>query len=106
MTPTRKRVDSRKNTTTNAPIDRPEIVMGVAETDPAAPARIAGFKQKLEQLGWTENRNVLIDVRWTASDIDTSLAQANELVGLQADVIVAHTLTPARAARDATRNRH
>jgi putative ABC transport system substrate-binding protein len=84
-------------------IRRVGVLMGVAETDPAAPARIAGFKQKLAQLGWTENGNVRIDVRWTASDINTALAQAKELVGLQSDVIVAHTLTPARAARDATR---
>jgi putative ABC transport system substrate-binding protein len=48
-------------------------------------------------LGWTDGRNVRIDLRWTSDDIDRMPALAHELVGLQPDIILAHG-TPATAA--------
>ena len=49
------------------------------------------------ELGWTEGRNVIIDVRWSASNVEREQLLAKELVALQPDVILAHG-TPITAA--------
>ena len=46
------------------------VLMNVAADDPEGQARIAAFLQGLQQLGWTDGRNVRIDVRWGAGDAD------------------------------------
>ena len=46
------------------------VIMDLAENDPEAQARIAAFVQGLQQLGWTDGRNVRIDFRWGAGDTD------------------------------------
>jgi putative ABC transport system substrate-binding protein len=48
-------------------------------------------------LGWTDGRNVRVDLRWTGSDINRIRAFAQELVRLQPDIIVTDS-TPATAA--------
>jgi putative ABC transport system substrate-binding protein len=54
------------------------VLMDLAESDPEGQARIAAFLQGLEQLGWTDGRNVRIDTRWTAGDADRTRRQAIE----------------------------
>ena len=46
------------------------VLMTAAADDPEAQARIAAFLQGLQQLGWTDGRNVRIDYRWAAGDAD------------------------------------
>src|SRR5215469_12865842 len=58
------------------------------ENDPVVNARISGFTQALADLGWTDGRNVRIDLRWGGGDINRIRALAQELVGLQPDIIV------------------
>jgi putative ABC transport system substrate-binding protein len=53
--------------------------------------------QGLAELGWTDGRNVRIDVRWGGADINRIRALAQELVGLQPDIIVTGS-TPATVA--------
>ena len=62
---------------------------GVAADDPEAQASIAAFLQGLQQLGWTDGRNVRIDYRWGAGDADNIRKYAAELVALAPDVILA-----------------
>ena len=57
--------------------------------DPRSQARIAAFLQALQQLGWTDGRNVRIDNRWPAGDADKTRKYAAELVALAPDVILA-----------------
>jgi len=45
-------------------------------------ARLAVFLQELQELGWTDGRNVRIDYRWAAADADRSRTYAAELVAL------------------------
>jgi putative ABC transport system substrate-binding protein len=71
------------------------VLMGSAEADPISPARIGAFKKKLHELGWIEGRNLRLDVLWTAADVDRVRVAAKKIVGLQPNVIVAHTLLPA-----------
>jgi putative ABC transport system substrate-binding protein len=49
-------------------VPRVGALMGFAETDPIGLRRFAAFKKGLEDAGWTEGRNLTIDVRWTADD--------------------------------------
>src|SRR6516164_9045751 len=67
------------------------------ENDPVAKTFVSAFTQALAGLGWTEGRNVRTDVRSGGSDINRIRALAQELVGLQPDVIVTYG-TPATAA--------
>jgi putative tryptophan/tyrosine transport system substrate-binding protein len=73
------------------------VLMGFSETDPEAKAYITGFTQGLSELGWTHGRNLRMDVRWAAGNVDRMGALAKELVDLQPEVIIAHT-TPVTAA--------
>jgi putative ABC transport system substrate-binding protein len=71
-------------------------LMGYDENDPEAKAFLSAFTQGLAELGWTE-RNVRIDVRWSAGNVDGMRMFAKVLVDLQPDLILAIT-TPATAA--------
>ena len=57
--------------------------------DRPAPARHAAFFQGLQQLGWTEGRNVHIDARWSAGNAAEIRRHVAELVALPSDVILA-----------------
>src|SRR6266700_6565629 len=60
-----------------------------AADDSEGQARSAAFLQGLQQLGWTDGRNVRIDTRWAAGDADRGRKYASELVALAPDVILA-----------------
>jgi putative ABC transport system substrate-binding protein len=72
------------------------VLMTLAEDDPEAKARLAGFRQGLEKRGWSEGRNVRIDYRYALAGAQAQVL-AKELVALQPDVIFAHS-TPTVAA--------
>jgi putative tryptophan/tyrosine transport system substrate-binding protein len=74
--------------------------MSAAEDDPEGKARIAAFRQGLQQLGWADGQNVQIDVRWAAADPTLDRKFAAELVALTPDVILA-TASPTVAALQA-----
>src|SRR5260370_24463140 len=63
--------------------------MNLASDDAIGQARVAAFLQGLQQLGWTDGRNVRIETRWGASDADRIRKYAAELVELAPDVILA-----------------
>jgi putative ABC transport system substrate-binding protein len=67
------------------------VLMGMVENDPEARLRIAAFRQGLREIGWTEGRNIHIELRWAADDANLARAHAAELVALAPDVIVAHS---------------
>src|SRR3954468_17717980 len=60
-----------------------------AEDDPEMQARIGAFAQELALLGWTDGRNIRIDMRWATTDADTIRRHAAELAALAPDVILA-----------------
>jgi putative tryptophan/tyrosine transport system substrate-binding protein len=49
------------------------VLMNLAEGDPEGEARSAAFLQALQQLGWSDGRNVRIDYRWAAGDAGPDL---------------------------------
>ena len=73
------------------------VVVNVAADDPEAQASVAAFKQTLQQLGWSEGRNLQIDFRGAAGDPERMQAFAKELVALRPHVILTRS-TPVTAA--------
>jgi putative ABC transport system substrate-binding protein len=65
------------------------LTAGADVDDPDGQARSAAFLQGLQQLGWTDGRNIRIDYRWGAGDADNIRKYAAELVALAPDVILA-----------------
>jgi putative tryptophan/tyrosine transport system substrate-binding protein len=77
-------------------VRRRGILVGLAEHDPEAKARLAGFWQTFERLGWFEGRNVLVDYRYAPAGAGAQ-ARAKELIALHPDVILTQG-TPNSAA--------
>jgi putative ABC transport system substrate-binding protein len=71
------------------------VLLGPDENDPVAKAYLSAFTEALADLGWTEGRNMRMDLRLGGGDGAQALAR--ELVGLQPDIILA-TSTPATVA--------
>jgi hypothetical protein len=65
------------------------VLMNRAASDPQGQESVAACKQVLEQLGWSNGRNVQIEIRWGANDVDLERKYAGELVVLAPDVILA-----------------
>ena len=78
-------------------IRRIGVVVNVAADDPEAQASVAAFKQTLQQLGWSEGRNLQLDFRGAAGDPERMQAFAKELVALRPHVILTRS-TPVTAA--------
>ena len=79
------------------------VLTNFASDDAVAQARMTAFMQALQQLGWTDGRNVRIEVRWGADDADRFRKYAVELVALSPDVILTSTTTAAALLLKATR---
>ena len=73
------------------------MLVGGAKDDPQIVAGLAAFKTGLQELGWIDGRNIHIDYRFAAADIDRMQTFAKELVVLQPDLLVGQT-TPVVAA--------
>jgi ABC-type uncharacterized transport system substrate-binding protein len=71
-------------------VRRISVLMTLAADDPESAARLAAFRQGLQQLGWTDGRNVRINTRWAAGDAELIRKYAAELVALAPDVILAN----------------
>jgi putative ABC transport system substrate-binding protein len=69
------------------PTVRVGLLMSRVENDPDGQARVRAFVDALQQLGWTDGRNVRLDIRWTAGKPANSDKYAAELVSLTPDVI-------------------
>jgi len=65
------------------------LVSGGGEDDPDMRGRVGTLLETLAQLGWTDGRNVRIDTRWSAGNVDNIRKHAAELVALKSDVIIA-----------------
>jgi putative tryptophan/tyrosine transport system substrate-binding protein len=78
------------------------VLMNLASDDPEAQARIAAFRQELQQLGWTDGRDVRIDDRW-AGDASHFHRYAEELLALAPDVILASATPSVQALREVSR---
>jgi putative ABC transport system substrate-binding protein len=72
------------------------------ENDSLAKPLVSAFTQAIADLGWTDGRNVRMDLRWGGADINRIRALAQELVGLQPDIILANGVPASAAVQRAT----
>jgi putative ABC transport system substrate-binding protein len=79
------------------------VLMTLAADDPEGQVRLSAFVRGLQQLGWTDGRNVRIDTRWGAGDADRYRRYATELVALVPDVVLASTSLAVGRLQEATR---
>jgi putative tryptophan/tyrosine transport system substrate-binding protein len=59
------------------------VLMGFGENDAEGILWLSSFIRAFRELGWTDGRNVRLEIRWGASDLDRQRMYANELVRLQ-----------------------
>ena len=74
------------------------VLMSLDENDSEEKRRLSAFTRALADLGWTDGRNLRIDPRWAGGNINRMRALAQELVGLQPEIIVTMPSTPATVA--------
>jgi putative ABC transport system substrate-binding protein len=79
------------------------VLLGGAENDPQIVAGLAALKTALQELGWIDGRNIQIDYRFAAADIDRMHDFAKELVALQPDLLVGQTTSVVAALQRETK---
>jgi putative ABC transport system substrate-binding protein len=79
------------------------VLMGFSENDEVWQAYLTAFKQRLQDLGWTDGRNVRFDIRFTGESTERTRIAAAELVALAPDVIFVTTNPVVSALTQATR---
>jgi putative ABC transport system substrate-binding protein len=87
-----------------AAMRRVAVIMSPAEESPEGRARIAAFRDGLEQAGWREGRNLALDIRWAAGDMARIRAHAAELVAAAPEAIVANGTPAVIALQKLTRS--
>src|SRR6516164_7006755 len=84
-------------------VPRIGVLMPFDDHDPVIKPRVFAFERALADLGWTDSRNLRIDVRWAGGGINAIRAFAQELVGLQPDIILADGAQATTAVQRETR---
>src|SRR5262245_29622687 len=79
------------------------VLINRAADDPYGQARLLAFQQALQQLGWIDDRNVRIDIRWHENDADRARRYAQELVALAPDILLADGAVSATVLQHVTR---
>jgi putative ABC transport system substrate-binding protein len=79
------------------------VLLSGDENDPEQKHRLSAFAQALADLGWTDGRNVRVDLRWGAGGAEINRALAQEFVDLQPDIILAIATAATIAVQRGTR---
>src|SRR6516225_795023 len=87
----------------SGPMRRIGVLMNLAADDSESQARLAAFRQALQELGWTDGRNVLMEYRWGAADVARARKLAAELIALAPDVILASASPTVAGLQEVTR---
>src|SRR6266436_1760688 len=85
-------------------VRRVGVIMGFAENDEVWQAYLANFRQGLQEFGWTDGRNIRFDYRFTGDSEELMRSMAEEVAGLQPDVILVSTNSVVSATLKATRS--
>ena len=88
----------------NGQVRRVGVIMGFAENDEVWRAYLANFRQGLQELGWTEGRNIRFDYRFTGDSEELMRSMAEEVTALQPDIILVSTNSVVSATLKATRS--
>ena len=85
-------------------VKRVGVIMGFSEDDQVWQTYLATFKKGLQDLGWTDGRNIRFDYRFTGDSEERMLGMAEEIVALAPDVILVSTNSVVSATLKATRS--
>jgi putative ABC transport system substrate-binding protein len=85
------------------PLRRVAVLVGTARDAPGAQERYTAFLEAFKQLGWTDGRNVQIEIRWSEGNDVKARKYAEEIVALAPDVILATGSVGAESMLKATR---
>ena len=78
------------------------VLMTRKADDPEGQKQLAALRQGLLELGWSEDKTLHIETRWTIADAAEALRFAQELIGLKSEVLVAQGAPSLVAARQVT----
>jgi putative ABC transport system substrate-binding protein len=85
-------------------VRRVGVIMGFAESDEVWQTYLATFRRTLQDLGWTDGRNIRFDYGFTGDSEERMRSTAEEIVGLAPDVILTSTNSAVSATLNATRS--
>jgi putative ABC transport system substrate-binding protein len=85
------------------PLRRLGILISGGEGDPEMQARVVAIRQRLDSLGWSEGRNIRLDIRFGEGDPGRFAPLAREILALQPDAIIAYSTAIAATLRRETR---
>jgi len=80
------------------------VLMGAAADNREALARLEAFVQELRELGWTDSRNLRIEVRWDAGNLASMRRSASRLLALAPDLVLAGTSPAVESLKNAKRS--
>jgi len=80
------------------------VLLPWSETDPAAVGYVKALREELAHLGWREDENLKIELRWSSDEIAGTRAYARELVELRPALIVAPVLPSRLCAKQRARS--
>ena len=83
-------------------LQRVVFLHSLAENDPEVQIRVAAFREGIEALGWTENRNIQVEHRFSGGDFARMQVYTTELVSSAPDLIVASSSPVLAALKQAT----
>ena len=75
------------------------VLMNSVENDPGGVSEMGELRAGLAELGWVEDRNIHIDVRWPGGDLERIQGTAMELVALRPDILLARSTSTTAALR-------
>jgi putative ABC transport system substrate-binding protein len=78
------------------------VLMPFDENDPLVKTGFSAFTQALADLGWTDDRNLIVDLRWGGGDATWIRGLAQELVGSHPDIIVTNGTASTAAVQQET----
>ena len=79
------------------------VLMNLEQDDPESQARLAAFRQALQELNWVDGRNILMEYRWGAADVARARKLAAELIALAPDVVLASASPTVAGLQEVTR---
>src|SRR5262249_19080137 len=88
----------------NERVRRVGVIMGFAEDDEVWQAYLATFRRELQELGWTDGRNIRFDYRFAGESEERMRSMAEDIVALAPDVIFVSTNSVVSATLKATRS--
>jgi len=83
-------------------VRRVGIIMNYAEADREGQERLSLLRDRLNKLGWTQGKNIQIEVRWAAGEPDRMRAHATELISIPVDVLVGNATPLLKALKALT----